>query len=67
MNSRPAKETHLQAVELARRLEAPDQLARATLGYGEPYVEGGLLKSDSPRGVWELTEEGWRVAKGSED
>ena len=38
-----AKETHLQAVELARRIGAPDQLARATLGYGDPYVEGGLV------------------------
>lgn len=36
-----AKETHLQAVEIARRLGSADQLARATLGYGEPHVEGG--------------------------
>ena len=35
-----AKETHLQAAEVARRLGSPDQLARAAIGYGEPHVEG---------------------------
>jgi tetratricopeptide (TPR) repeat protein len=36
-----AKAHHLQAVEIARRLGATDLLARATLGFGEPHVEGG--------------------------
>ncbi|MBA2446773.1 MAG: AAA family ATPase [Chloroflexi bacterium] len=36
-----AKEIHLQAAEIARRLGSPDQLARAALGFGEPQVEGG--------------------------
>lgn len=26
-------------------------------------VEKGLLRNDSPRGVWELTEEGWRALR----
>ena len=26
-------------------------------------VTAGLLKSDSPRGVWELSDEGWREAR----
>jgi len=38
-----AKEVHLQAAEVARRLRAPDRLARAALGFGEPQVEGGLV------------------------
>ena len=38
-----AKETHLRAAEVARRLGAPDQLARAAIGYGEPRVEGGQV------------------------
>jgi eukaryotic-like serine/threonine-protein kinase len=41
--STAAKETHLQAVELARRLGEAESFARAALGYGEPYVEGGLV------------------------
>ena len=27
-------------------------------------VRDGLLRHDSPRGIWELTEAGWREAKG---
>lgn len=38
-----AKESYLQAAEISRRLGAPEQLARAALGYGEPQVEGGLV------------------------
>ncbi|MCC7370357.1 MAG: AAA family ATPase [Chloroflexi bacterium] len=38
-----AKETHLQAAELARQLTDPERFTRAALGYGEPYVEGGLV------------------------
>jgi len=26
-------------------------------------VRDGLLRPDSPQGIWELTEEGWREAK----
>jgi tetratricopeptide (TPR) repeat protein len=36
-----ARAMHLQAAEIARRLGAPDKLARAALGFGEPHVEGG--------------------------
>lgn len=36
-----AKEIHLQAAEIARRLGSPERLARAALGFGEPQVEGG--------------------------
>jgi hypothetical protein len=38
-----AKESCLQAAEIARRLGAPEQLARAALGFGERQVEGGLV------------------------
>jgi predicted ATPase len=38
-----AKETCLQAAEISRRLGAPEQLARAALGFGERQVEGGLV------------------------
>ncbi len=36
-----AKSSFLRAAEIARRLEAPESLARAALGFGEPQVEGG--------------------------
>jgi tetratricopeptide (TPR) repeat protein len=42
-NYQEAKESCLQAAEIARRLGAPEQLARAALGYGERQVEGGLV------------------------
>ena len=38
-----AKEVHLQAVEIARRLGSHERFARATLGYGQPHVEGGYV------------------------
>lgn len=38
-----AKETFVRAAEIARRLGAPEQLARAALGFGEPQVEAGLV------------------------
>ncbi len=38
-----AKGSFVRAAEVARRLEAPEQLARAALGFGEPQVEGGLV------------------------
>ncbi len=38
-----AKDSHLRAAELSRTLGAPEQLARAALGFGEPQVEGGLV------------------------
>lgn len=38
-----ARGSFLRASELARRLDAPEQLARAALGFGEPQVEGGLV------------------------
>jgi tetratricopeptide (TPR) repeat protein len=38
-----AEESCLQAAELSRRLGAPEQLARAALGFGERQVEGGLV------------------------
>jgi tetratricopeptide (TPR) repeat protein len=37
------KRSFLRAAEIARRLEIPEQVARAALGYGEPQVEGGLV------------------------
>ena len=42
----PAKESCLQAAEIARRLGAPEQLARAALGFGERQVEGGLVNRE---------------------
>jgi tetratricopeptide (TPR) repeat protein len=41
-----AKESCLQAAEIARRLGAPEQLARAALGFGERQVEGGLVNRE---------------------
>src|SRR6266536_3059713 len=38
-----AKESCLRAAEISRRLGAPEQLARAALGFGERQVEGGLV------------------------
>jgi tetratricopeptide (TPR) repeat protein len=38
-----AKESCLQAAEISRRLGAPEQLARAALGFGERQVEAGLV------------------------
>jgi hypothetical protein len=38
-----AKGSCLQAAEIARRLGAPEQLARAAMGFGERQVEGGLV------------------------
>ncbi|MDR7420297.1 MAG: AAA family ATPase [Armatimonadota bacterium] len=35
-----AKQSFMRAAELARQLEAPEQFARAALGFGEPQVEG---------------------------
>jgi len=40
---RQAKESCLRAAEISRRLGAPEQLARAALGFGERQVEGGLV------------------------
>jgi tetratricopeptide (TPR) repeat protein len=40
---RAARESCLQAAELARRLGAAEQFARAALVFGEPQVEGGLV------------------------
>jgi tetratricopeptide (TPR) repeat protein len=42
-NYREAEESCLRAAELARRLGAPEQIARAALGFGERQVEGGLV------------------------
>jgi tetratricopeptide (TPR) repeat protein len=42
-NYREAEASCLQAAELARRLGAPEQMARAALGFGERQVEGGLV------------------------
>jgi tetratricopeptide (TPR) repeat protein len=42
-NYQQAKESCLQGAEIARRLGAPEQLARAALGFGERQVEGGLV------------------------
>jgi len=42
-NYQQAKESCLQAAEISRRLGAPEQLARAALGFGERQVEGGLV------------------------
>ncbi len=42
-NYQQAKESCLQAAEISRRLRAPEQLARAALGFGERQVEGGLV------------------------
>ena len=42
-NYQQAKESCLQAAEIARRLGDPEQLARAALGFGERQVEGGLV------------------------
>jgi restriction system protein len=28
-------------------------------------VKQGLLKDDSPRGTWELTDEGWKAARSA--
>jgi tetratricopeptide (TPR) repeat protein len=42
-NYEQAKESCLQAAEISRRLGAPEQLARAALGFGERQVEGGLV------------------------
>jgi eukaryotic-like serine/threonine-protein kinase len=36
-----AKESYLQAAEIARRLGSTERLARAALGFGEPQIEGG--------------------------
>jgi AAA ATPase domain len=41
-----ARESCLQAAEIARRLGAPEQLARAALGFGERQVEGGLVNRE---------------------
>lgn len=38
-----AREIHLQAAEIARRLGSTERLARAALGFGEPQVEGGQV------------------------
>jgi AAA ATPase domain len=42
-NYQQAKDSCLQAAEIGRRLGAPEQLARAALGFGERQVEGGLV------------------------
>jgi tetratricopeptide (TPR) repeat protein len=42
-NLQQAKEHCLEAAEIGRRLGAPEQLARAALGFGERQVEGGLV------------------------
>jgi AAA ATPase domain len=42
-NYQQAKESCLQAAEISRKLGAPEQLARAALGFGERQVEGGLV------------------------
>src|SRR5262245_2078674 len=42
-NYHQAEESCLRAAEIARRLQAPEQLARAALGLGERQVEGGLV------------------------
>jgi predicted ATPase len=42
-NYQQAKESCLQAAEISRELGAPEQLARAALGFGERQVEGGLV------------------------
>jgi tetratricopeptide (TPR) repeat protein len=42
-NYQQAKDSCLQAAEISRRLGAPEQLARAALGFGERQVEGGLV------------------------
>src|SRR6266498_3189267 len=45
-NYQQAKESCLQAAEISRRLGAPEQLARAALGFGERQVEGGLVSRE---------------------
>ena len=42
-NYQAAKGSFGRAAEIARRLPAPEQLARAALGFGEPQVEGGMV------------------------
>jgi AAA ATPase domain len=42
-NYRAAQDSCLQAAEIGRRIAAPEQLARAALGFGERQVEGGLV------------------------
>jgi tetratricopeptide (TPR) repeat protein len=42
-NYEQAKQSCLQAADISRRLGAPEQLARAALGFGERQVEGGLI------------------------
>jgi tetratricopeptide (TPR) repeat protein len=42
-NYQQAKESCLRAAEISRTPGAPEQLARAALGFGEPQVEGGLV------------------------
>ena len=37
------KSSFVRAAEIARRLEIPEQMARAARGYGEPQVEGGSV------------------------
>jgi predicted ATPase len=45
-NYQQAKQSCLQAAEISRRLGAPEQLARAALGFGERQVEGGLVNRE---------------------
>lgn len=42
-NYQEAKGTFVRAIDMARRLGAHEQLARAALGFGEPQVEGGQV------------------------
>jgi predicted ATPase len=39
----PARKSYLEAAEIARKVGAPEQLATAALGFGEPQVEGSLV------------------------
>jgi tetratricopeptide (TPR) repeat protein len=38
-----ARLSYLEAADIARKVDAPEQLATAALGFGEPQVEGSLV------------------------
>jgi tetratricopeptide (TPR) repeat protein len=48
-----ARQSYLEAAEIARKVGSPQQLAKAALGFGEPQVEGSLVN----RQLIELLEE----------
>ena len=52
-----ARQSYLEAAEIARNVGAPQHLATAALGFGEPQVEGSLVN----RQLIELLKEALRV------